>query len=69
MCLEDTFILLDALEKDAETLRDLKPRICLEIGSEILFLCSEVRRASSTNLIYSYYFRQLVQDRAASLPF
>ncbi|KAI0768617.1 putative methylase [Trametes elegans] len=30
---EDTFILLDALEADAEDLRNLRPRICLEIGS------------------------------------
>ncbi|KDQ54884.1 hypothetical protein JAAARDRAFT_352675 [Jaapia argillacea MUCL 33604] len=30
---EDTFILLDALEQDAEELRNLKPSFCLEIGS------------------------------------
>ncbi|KAI0067954.1 S-adenosyl-L-methionine-dependent methyltransferase [Artomyces pyxidatus] len=30
---EDTFLLLDALEEDAQTLRDSKPHICLEIGS------------------------------------
>jgi release factor glutamine methyltransferase len=30
--LEDTFILLDALEADAARLRALKPRVCLEIG-------------------------------------
>ncbi|TFY64763.1 hypothetical protein EVG20_g5844 [Dentipellis fragilis] len=30
---EDTFLLLDGLEEDAQSLRDLKPRICLEIGS------------------------------------
>ncbi|KAI0762719.1 S-adenosyl-L-methionine-dependent methyltransferase [Fomes fomentarius] len=30
---EDTFILLDALEEDADDLRTLQPRICLEIGS------------------------------------
>jgi release factor glutamine methyltransferase len=29
---EDTFILLDALEEDAEILRALSPRVCLEIG-------------------------------------
>jgi hypothetical protein len=33
LCLEDTFLLLDALEKDAEFLRnEIKPCICLEIG-------------------------------------
>ncbi|KAI0032509.1 S-adenosyl-L-methionine-dependent methyltransferase [Vararia minispora EC-137] len=30
---EDTFILLDALEQDAESLRASAPRVCLEIGS------------------------------------
>jgi len=30
---EDTFILLDALEQDADNLRSLNPLICLEIGS------------------------------------
>ncbi|KAG9051569.1 hypothetical protein FS837_004079 [Tulasnella sp. UAMH 9824] len=30
---EDTFILLDALEQDADYLKSLSPRLCLEIGS------------------------------------
>jgi len=30
---EDTFVLLDALEADADAIRDLAPKICLEIGS------------------------------------
>ncbi|EKM60785.1 uncharacterized protein PHACADRAFT_155889 [Phanerochaete carnosa HHB-10118-sp] len=30
---EDTFILLDALEQDADELRETKPLVCLEIGS------------------------------------
>ncbi|KAH9968743.1 hypothetical protein BC827DRAFT_1165244 [Russula dissimulans] len=30
---EDTFILLDALEADADAIRSLSPRVCLEIGS------------------------------------
>lgn len=29
---EDSFILLDALEQDAQGLIDLQPTICLEIG-------------------------------------
>lgn len=29
---EDTFLLLDAIEEDAEQLRQLKPLTCLEIG-------------------------------------
>lgn len=31
-CTEDTFILLDALEQDANELRDAKPTVSLEIG-------------------------------------
>ena len=30
--IEDTFILLDALEQDASELLELKPTVCLEIG-------------------------------------
>ena len=37
--LEDTFILLDALEEDADALRTLKPSVCLEIG-RVTMLCS-----------------------------
>ena len=29
---EDTFILLDALEEDADELRRSKPLVCLEVG-------------------------------------
>ena len=29
---EDTFILLDALEKDADELKKLQPSVCLEVG-------------------------------------
>ncbi|TFK41291.1 S-adenosyl-L-methionine-dependent methyltransferase [Crucibulum laeve] len=54
---EDTFLFLDALEADAETLKDLKPSICLEIGSgsgclsaflgnilgpSVLYLCTDI---------------------------
>ncbi|KAJ7275418.1 S-adenosyl-L-methionine-dependent methyltransferase [Mycena haematopus] len=55
---EDTFILLDALEQDAEQLKSLSPRISLEIGSgsgcvssflgnitgpsAVLYLCTDI---------------------------
>ncbi|KAJ7124725.1 S-adenosyl-L-methionine-dependent methyltransferase [Mycena crocata] len=55
---EDTFILLDALEQDAEALTSLRPRISLEIGSgsgcvssflgsiagatAVLYLCTDI---------------------------
>ena len=32
MIIEDTFILLDALEEDINYLKNLKPKICFEIG-------------------------------------
>ena len=39
--LEDTFLLLDALEKDAEFLRnEVRPCICLEIGSVKKIFCN-----------------------------
>ncbi|EDR15407.1 uncharacterized protein LACBIDRAFT_301709 [Laccaria bicolor S238N-H82] len=54
---EDTFLLLDALELDANALRAAKPQICLEIGSgsgcvstflakilgpSVLYLCTDI---------------------------
>ncbi|KAI0304666.1 S-adenosyl-L-methionine-dependent methyltransferase [Russula brevipes] len=55
---EDTFVLLDALEADADAIRALAPRLCLEIGSgtgvvsnflgqivgpsNALFLCTDI---------------------------
>jgi release factor glutamine methyltransferase len=32
--IEDTFLLLDALEKDAQSMKAQNPAICLEIGYE-----------------------------------
>ncbi|KIJ68716.1 hypothetical protein HYDPIDRAFT_81547 [Hydnomerulius pinastri MD-312] len=61
---EDTFLLLDGLEKDAEDLKDQKPLICLEIGSgsgcvsaflgsilgpaAALYLCTDINHRAST---------------------
>jgi len=61
---EDTFILLDALEEDADFLRALNPRICLEIGSgsgcastflakilgptQALYLCTDINPRCTT---------------------
>ncbi|KJA26088.1 hypothetical protein HYPSUDRAFT_159834 [Hypholoma sublateritium FD-334 SS-4] len=54
---EDTFLLLDALEEDAESLKRSKPTICLEIGSgsgcvtsfignilgpSVLYICTDI---------------------------
>ena len=36
LILEDTFLLLDALEADANDLKTLRPAVCLEIGRVIL---------------------------------
>jgi len=35
--LEDTFLLLDSLEEDQEYIKELKPKICLEIGYNLSF--------------------------------
>jgi len=61
---EDSFVLLDALEADADAIRDLAPRICLEIGSgtgivsaflgqivgtsNTLFLCTDINPHAAT---------------------
>ncbi|KAF8168239.1 S-adenosyl-L-methionine-dependent methyltransferase [Crassisporium funariophilum] len=54
---EDTFLLLDALEQDADALKAMTPKICLEIGSgsgcvtsfigkilgpSVLYLCTDI---------------------------
>jgi hypothetical protein len=51
---EDTFVLLDALEADADAIRGLAPRICLEIGRvrvcPLRVVVRAVERFSSTNV-------------------
>ncbi|KAM8872244.1 methyltransferase N6AMT1 [Synchiropus picturatus] len=59
---EDSFLLLDALEKDAEELRRLRPSVCVEVGSgsgvvsaflasvlgpSALYLCTDVNAAAA----------------------
>lgn len=61
---EDTFVLLDALEAEANTIRSLAPRLCLEIGSgtgvvstflaqiigpsNSIFLCTDINPHAAT---------------------
>jgi release factor glutamine methyltransferase len=61
---EDTFVLLDALEADADAIRALAPRLCLEIGSgtgvistflaqiigtsDSFFLCTDINPHAAT---------------------
>ncbi|CAG5933177.1 unnamed protein product [Menidia menidia] len=59
---EDSFLLLDALEKDADALRKMSPSVCLEVGSgsgvasaflasllgpSTLYLCTDVNPAAA----------------------
>lgn len=59
---EDSFLLMDALEKDAERLKRSRPSVCLEVGSgsgvvsaflssvvgpEALYLCTDVNPAAA----------------------
>ncbi|CAF98196.1 unnamed protein product [Tetraodon nigroviridis] len=59
---EDTFLLMDALEKDAETLQRVSPAVCLEVGSgsgvvsaflasvigpSALYLCTDLNPAAA----------------------
>ncbi|KAI0095288.1 S-adenosyl-L-methionine-dependent methyltransferase [Irpex rosettiformis] len=49
---EDTFILLDALEQDASELRELTPRVCLEIGPGSGCVTSFVGSILGTSCLY-----------------
>ncbi|XP_034408027.1 methyltransferase N6AMT1 isoform X2 [Cyclopterus lumpus] len=59
---EDSFLLVDALEKDAELLQQMRPHVCLEVGSgsgvvsaflasvvgpSALYLCTDVNPAAA----------------------
>ncbi|KIL70962.1 hypothetical protein M378DRAFT_189519 [Amanita muscaria Koide BX008] len=49
---EDTFLLLDALEKDAEALRATKPTVCLEIGSGSGCVTTFLNQILGSSVIY-----------------
>ncbi|KIJ45657.1 hypothetical protein M422DRAFT_59809 [Sphaerobolus stellatus SS14] len=49
---EDTFILLDALEQDADELKELKPTICLEIGSGSGCVSTFITQILDTRTVY-----------------
>lgn len=60
---EDSFVLLDALEKDIEFLQKLKPKICCEIGSG-----SGINITSLANTIkYSSFFCTDINPKACNI--
>ncbi|PAV21822.1 S-adenosyl-L-methionine-dependent methyltransferase [Pyrrhoderma noxium] len=75
---EDTFILLDALEEDANELRCSKPRLCFEIGSgsgcvstfvgkilgssSCLYICSDINEYASRSTLLTGKQNQVSLD-------
>ncbi|VDO47056.1 unnamed protein product [Onchocerca flexuosa] len=59
---EDTFLLLDALEKDREALEKLEPNVVVEIGSGsgiVSVFCQQLLRIPVLNLATDMNFRAL----------
>ncbi|CAG9535703.1 unnamed protein product [Cercopithifilaria johnstoni] len=59
---EDTFLLLDALEKDAEALEQLKPNVVVEIGSGsgiVSVFCQQLIRSPVFALVTDINFKAL----------
>ncbi|KAL3995375.1 putative methylase [Acanthocheilonema viteae] len=59
---EDTFLLLDALEKDAEALEQLKPNVVVEVGSGsgiVSIFCQQLIRLPVFNLATDMNFNAL----------
>ncbi|KAF8807281.1 S-adenosyl-L-methionine-dependent methyltransferase [Phlegmacium glaucopus] len=49
---EDTFLLLDGLEADAEALKDLRATVCLEIGSGSGCVTSFIKKILGPSVLY-----------------
>lgn len=64
---EDTFLLLDGLEQDAQVLRDQKPLICLEVGSGSG--CVSAFIASILGPTNTLYLCTDINDRASSFSY
>ncbi|KAJ3527950.1 hypothetical protein NMY22_g9585 [Coprinellus aureogranulatus] len=65
---EDTFLLLDALEADLETLKGAEPRICLEIGCAMVpksSACSAETGRSSGSGCVSTFLAQILGPSSA----
>uniref|UniRef100_A0A8R1TIW9 Methyltransferase HEMK2 n=1 Tax=Onchocerca volvulus TaxID=6282 RepID=A0A8R1TIW9_ONCVO len=59
---EDTFLLLDALEKDREALEELEPNVVVEIGSGsgvVSVFCQQLLRIPVFNLVTDMNFKAL----------
>ncbi|VDO23230.1 unnamed protein product [Brugia timori] len=66
---EDTFLLLDALEKDREALEQLEPNVVVEIGSGsgiISVFCQQLLRVPVLTLVTDMNFKALQCTRATA---
>lgn len=50
---EDSFLLLDALEADLDFLKQMKPKVCLEIGSGSGVIITALSKALSTSICFA----------------
>merc|ERR1719265_234120 len=64
---DDTFLMLEALDADAERLRALQPRLCLEIGSGTGAISAGLGQICNRHGISTPYFFAVDKNPAAAV--